>query len=143
MIINVVIRRRAEEAVEVWWSNQGAARIISGMRSFFKYCIVENIVTKDPTILLEAPKLQRKLPDVLSFEEIESIISQIDMSKAEGGRNKAILETLYSCGLRVSELINLRLSCLYLDVDRCRSGVRVKTEKLNIMFLLAEESKIG
>jgi integrase/recombinase XerD len=96
------------------------ARIISGMRSFYKYCIIENIVKKDPTVLLEAPKLQRKLPDVLSFEEIESIIAQIDLSKAEGGRNKAILETLYSCGLRVTELINLRLSCLYLDVNFIR-----------------------
>jgi integrase/recombinase XerD len=96
------------------------ARIISGMRSFYKYCVIENIVKKDPTVLLEAPKLQRKLPDVLSFEEIESIIAQIDLSKAEGGRNKAILETLYSCGLRVTELINLRLSCLYLDVNFIR-----------------------
>ena len=105
---------------ELGISVKSQARIISGMRSFYKYCIIENIVKKDPTILLEAPKLQRKLPDVLSFEEIESIIAQIDLSKAEGGRNKAILETLYSCGLRVTELINLRLSCLYLDVNFIR-----------------------
>jgi integrase/recombinase XerD len=105
---------------ELGISVKSQARIISGMRSFYKYCIIENIVKKDPTILLEAPKLQRKLPDVLSFEEIESIIAQIDLSKAEGGRNKAILETLSSCGLRVTELINLRLSCLYLDVNFIR-----------------------
>src|SRR4030095_9667485 len=67
------------------------ARIISGIRSFYKYCLLENIVTKDPALLLEAPKLKRSLPDVLSFEEIELIISQIDVSKPEGGRNKAIL----------------------------------------------------
>lgn len=96
------------------------ARIISGIRSFYKYCSIEQIVKKDPTTLLEAPKLKRSLPDILSFEEIESIISMIDLSKPEGGRNKAILETLYSCGLRVSELVNLRISCLYLDLGFIR-----------------------
>jgi len=92
------------------------ARIISGLRSFYKYCLLENISRTDPTILLEAPKLKRTLPDTLSFEEIEKIISAIDLSKPEGGRNRAILETLYSCGLRVSEVVNLRISNLYLDV---------------------------
>jgi integrase/recombinase XerD len=96
------------------------ARIISGVRSFYKYCLTEDITKKDPTLLLEAPKLKRKLPDTLSFEEIEAIIDQIDMSKPEGGRNKAILETLYSCGLRVSELVNLRLSQLYTDIGFIR-----------------------
>ncbi len=96
------------------------ARIISGLRSFYKYCLIEQITTVDPTQLLEAPKLKRTLPDTLSFEEIEQIISQIDLSKAEGGRNKAMLETLYSCGLRVSELVNLKISCLYLDVGFIR-----------------------
>lgn len=92
------------------------ARIISGMRSFYKYCLLEQVTDKNPTELLEAPKLKRLLPDVLSFEEIESIIAAIDLSKPEGGRNKAILETMYSCGIRVSELVNLRISCLFLDV---------------------------
>jgi len=92
------------------------ARIISGLRSFYKYCLLEQVSTTDPTVLLEAPKLKRALPDVLSFEEIEAIIAAIDLSKDEGGRNKAILETMYSCGLRVSELVNLKISCLYLDV---------------------------
>jgi integrase/recombinase XerD len=96
------------------------ARIISGIRSFYKYCYIEQIVKKDPTALLEAPKLKRALPDVLSFEEIEAIIGQIDLSKPEGGRNKAILETMYSCGLRVSEVVNLRISCLYLDTGFIR-----------------------
>ena len=96
------------------------ARIISGVRSFYKYCSIEQIVKKDPTTLLEAPKLKRTLPDVLSFEEIEAIIGRIDLSKPEGGRNKAILETMYSCGLRVSEVVNLKISCLYLDVGFIR-----------------------
>jgi len=96
------------------------ARVISGMKSFYKYCLLEGISKTDPTVLLEAPKLSRKLPDVLAFEEIEKIISFIDHSKPEGGRNKAILETMYSCGLRVSELVNLRISCLYLDVGFIR-----------------------
>ncbi len=96
------------------------ARIISGIRAFYKYCLLENIVTKDPALLLEAPKLKRALPDVLGFEEIENIISQIDLSKPEGGRNKAILETMYSCGLRVSEVVNLKISHLYTDVGFIR-----------------------
>src|SRR6267154_5215877 len=96
------------------------ARIISGIRAFYKYCLLENIATKDPAILLEAPKLKRALPDVLNFDEIEDIISQIDLSRPEGGRNKAILETMYSCGLRVTELVNLKISCLYLDVGFIR-----------------------
>ncbi|MBS1668199.1 MAG: site-specific tyrosine recombinase XerD [Bacteroidetes bacterium] len=96
------------------------SRIISGIRSFYKYCAMEDLVHKDPTMLLETPKLQRKLPDVISFDEIEKIISQIDLSTPEGGRNKAILETMYSCGLRVSEVVNLRISCLYMDVGFIR-----------------------
>jgi integrase/recombinase XerD len=96
------------------------ARIISGIRAFYKYCLLENIVTKDPALLLDAPKLKRALPDVLNFDEIENIISQIDLSKPEGGRNKAILEAMYSCGLRVSELVNLKVSNLHLDVGFIR-----------------------
>ena len=80
----------------------------------------EQITNTDPTALLEAPKLKRALPDILSFGEIENIIAQIDLSKPEGARNKAILETMYSCGLRVSELINLKISCLYLEVGFIR-----------------------
>ncbi len=96
------------------------ARIISGLRAFFKYCLLENISTTDPSTLLEAPKLKRALPDVLSFAEIENMIAAIDLSKPEGGRNKAILETMYSCGLRVSEVVNLKISQLYLDVGFIR-----------------------
>ena len=96
------------------------ARIISGLRGFYKYCLLENITQKDPTALLEAPKLKRSLPDVLSYDEIENIIARIDLSKPEGGRNKAIIETMYSCGLRVTEAVNLKISCLYLDVGFIR-----------------------
>lgn len=106
------------------------ARIISGIRAFYKYCSLEQIVTNDPTVLLEAPKLKRALPDVLGFEEIEHIINQIDLSKPEGGRNKAILETMYSCGLRVSEVVNLKISQLYLDVGFIRVVGKGDKERL-------------
>ena len=106
------------------------ARIISGIRGFFRYCLVENIVVTDPTQLLEAPKLRRTLPDVLSFEEIENMIAQLDLSTTEGSRNKAILETMYSCGLRVSEVVNLRISCLYLDVGFIRVTGKGDKERL-------------
>ena len=105
---------------ELGMTASSQARIISGLRSFYKYCLLEQITATDPTVLLEAPKLKRILPDTLSFDEIEKIIGQIDLSTPEGGRNKAILETLYSCGLRVSELVNLKISCLYLDVGFIR-----------------------
>lgn len=91
------------------------ARLISGVKGFFKYLLIEQIITADPTTLLEAPKTRRKLPDVLSFEEIEKLIAAIDLSRPDGHRNKAMLEVLYSCGLRVSELIGLRKSQLFLD----------------------------
>ncbi len=105
---------------ELGMTASSQARIISGIKSFYKYCLLENITRKDPTTRLEAPKLKRILPDILSFEEIESIIAQIDLSKPEGGRNKAMLELMYSCGLRVSETVNLKLSQLYLDVGFIR-----------------------
>jgi integrase/recombinase XerD len=112
------IRLKELQAFLKWISILGMtassqSRIISGIRSFFKYCIQENLVNQDPTILLETPKLQRSLPDFLSVEEINRIVEAIDLSKPEGERNRAILETMYSCGLRVSELVNLRLSSLY------------------------------
>ncbi len=101
---------------ELGMTASSQSRIISGIRSFYKYCLMENIVKADPSALIEAPKLKRKLPDVLNLDEIENMLSKIDLSTPEGTRNKAILETMYSCGLRVSEVVNLRISCLYLDV---------------------------
>ncbi|MEZ5104045.1 MAG: site-specific tyrosine recombinase XerD [Draconibacterium sp.] len=91
------------------------ARTISGIKSFYKYLLVEGIITSDPTALLESPKIGRKLPDVLSMEEIDSLIDSVDLSKSEGQRNKAMLETLYSCGLRVSELVNLKITNLFFE----------------------------
>ena len=105
---------------ELGMTASSQARMISGIRAFYKYCTLENISNNDPTTLLEAPKLKRSLPDVLSFDEIENIISQVDLSKPEGGRNRAILETMYSCGLRVSETVNLAISQLYLEADFIR-----------------------
>jgi len=106
------------------------SRIISGLRSFYTYCLTEQITTVNPTVLLEAPKQKRTLPEVLGFSEIEAIIAQIDLSKPEGGRNKAILETLYSCGLRVSELVNLRISCLFMDIGFIRVTGKGDKERL-------------
>lgn len=91
------------------------ARIISGIKGFYKYLLLENVLNTNPTELLEAPKLGRKLPDTLNLEEINRIIDVIDLSTPEGQRNKAMLETLYSCGLRVSELVNLKISDLYFN----------------------------
>jgi integrase/recombinase XerD len=90
------------------------ARVISGIKAFFKFLLIEDIITTSPADLIEAPKLARKLPDVLDIEEINALIAAIDLSKPEGTRNKAIIETLYSCGLRVSELVNLKLTNIFL-----------------------------
>ena len=157
---------------ELGMSAGSQARIISGLKSFFKYCLLEQIITANPTELLQAPKLKRKLPDVLSFEEIEKIIAQIDLSKQEGERNKAMLETLYSCGLRVTELVNLRISCLYLDtgfvrvigkgdkerlvpigndaakymsnyINFIRCHINIKTDSADIVFLNNRGSKLS
>ena len=91
------------------------ARIISGIKSFFHFLIMADYIEADPSELLEGPKIGFKLPEVLTVEEIDRIISTVDLSKNEGQRNRAILETLYSCGLRVSELTNLKLSDLYFN----------------------------
>lgn len=106
------------------------ARIISGIRSFYDYCISENIIDNDPTLLLEAPKTRRKLPDTLSVDEVESIIAAIDLSTPEGVRNKAIFETMYSCGLRVSELVNLKISQFYPDLGFVRITGKGDKERL-------------
>ena len=100
---------------EIGLNARSQARILSGLKAFYKYLLMEDMIDVAPTELLESPKIGRKLPEVLSIEEINEIIGAIDLSKAEGERNKAMLETLYSCGLRVSELVNLKLSGLLLD----------------------------
>ena len=115
---------------ELGMTASSQARIISGIRGFYKFCLLEQIVTLDPSALLEAPKTRRKLPDTLNFEEIELLIAQLDQSTPEGARNKAILETMYSCGLRVSELIQLKISALFLDVGFVRIIGKGNKERL-------------
>ncbi len=103
------------QIAELGLSVASQSRIISGVKSFFTYLLSENITQNDPSELLITPRLKRKLPDVLSVDEIDEIFKQIDMSKPEGQRNRAMLETLYSSGLRVSELISLPTSHIYFD----------------------------
>ncbi|TCD00616.1 site-specific tyrosine recombinase XerD [Pedobacter frigidisoli] len=93
------------------------ARVISGLKAFFKYLMLEELIQNDPTALIEAPKLSRKLPDTLNIHEINELISAIDASKPEGMRNKAIIEVLYGCGLRVTELTELKISNLYPQIE--------------------------
>lgn len=96
------------------------ARLISGLKTFYKYLLLEDVIDSDPTRLLETPRLQRTIPEVLSYEEIQQLMAAIDLSTDHGTRNRAMLETLYACGLRVTELINLRISHLFLDVGFVR-----------------------
>lgn len=106
------------------------ARIISGIKSFFKYLMIEEKIEKDPTELLESPKVGRKLPDVLSLGEIERILLQIDVDTQEGLRNRAIIATLYSSGLRVSELVNLKISNLAFDSNYIKVEGKGSKERL-------------
>ncbi len=98
---------------ELGLSARSQARILSGLKAFYRYLLLEELVLKDPTALLEGPKLGRKLPEVLSIMEIDRMQEKIDLSKPEGRRNKAMVEVLYSCGLRVSELVGLQISNIY------------------------------
>ncbi len=102
---------------ELGLEEQSQARIISGLKSFFKYLLLEDIISANPADLLQGPKLKRKLPDTLSVAEINLLLNAIDMSTPEGQRNRAIIEVLYGCGLRVSEAVNLQISNLHLESD--------------------------
>ena len=106
------------------------ARTISGIKSFFKYLLIEGKIQGDPTTLLESPKIGRKLPDVLTMEEIDTIIDAVDLDKPEGQRNKAMLETLYSCGLRVSELVNLKVTNLFFEQGFIKVEGKSEKERL-------------
>jgi integrase/recombinase XerD len=106
------------------------ARILSGVRGFFKYMQIENLIDSSPTELLESPNPRRKLPDILSAEEIDKIISGIDLSVAEGHRNRAIIEALYGCGLRVTELVSLRISCYFPEKGFIRVTGKGNKERL-------------
>lgn len=91
------------------------ARIISGIRTFYRFLLMEDMISEDPSAAMESPKLQRTLPDVLAYEEIQQMMQVIDLSEPQGHRNKAIIETMYACGLRVSELVNLQISNLFFE----------------------------
>lgn len=106
------------------------ARILSGVRSFYRFLVLDGYIEQDPTELLESPRLGEHLPEVLSTEEVDMIENSIDLSKPEGQRNKAIIEVLFSCGLRVSELVNLKLSNLYLDDGFIRVTGKGNKERL-------------
>ncbi len=96
------------------------SRVISGIRAFYKYLLLENLITKNPTELIETPKIGRKLPDVLDVNDIDKLLSSLDMSTPKGNRDRTMLETMYSCGLRVSELVNLKISDLFFDTGFIR-----------------------
>lgn len=115
---------------EVGLNKRTQARILSGIRGFYKYLMIEEVIDKDPTELIEGPKIGRKLPEVLSIEEIDNIEASIDLSKPEGQRNKTMVETLYSCGLRVSELVNLKLTDLFFDQNFVRVIGKGNKERL-------------
>ena len=115
---------------ELGMSAHSQARILSGIKGFYKYLLFEELVDKDPTALIEGPKLGRKLPDTLSYVEIEKLFQAIDQSKPEGGRNRAMLEVLYSSGLRVSELVDLRLNNVYADIGFLRVIGKGNKERL-------------
>ncbi len=129
----------------IYWLNDlglGAssqARIISGIRAFYRYLLLEDLTEEDPTELLEGPRLQRNIPEVLSVGEVQRIFAAIDLSHPQGTRNRAMLETLYACGLRVSELTNLKISNLFLDVGFVK--IIGKNDKERIVPIGGEAAK--
>jgi integrase/recombinase XerD len=126
------------------------ARVLSGLKSFFKYLLLEDLIAADPSALLESPRLSRKLPDTLNSLEISQLIAAIDLSSSEGARNKAMLEVLYGCGLRVSELCDLRISNLHLDVEFIKiTGkgnkqrlVPIGSEAIKFLRIYLEETRV-
>ncbi len=116
------------------------ARVLSGLKAFFKYMLLENLIDNDPVVLIESPRLSRKLPDTLSIIDINNLVAAIDLSKPEGMRNKTMLEVLYSCGLRVSELVNLKISDLYLEIEFIK--VTGKGDKERLVPIGAEAIKL-
>ena len=115
---------------ELGMSAYSQARILSGLKSFYKYLLFEDMIEKDPTALIEGPKIGRKLPDTLSYIEIEKLFEAIDLSTPEGARNRAMLEVLYSSGLRVSELVELKIPSIYFDVGFLRVIGKGNKERL-------------
>jgi integrase/recombinase XerD len=115
---------------ELGMSAHSQARILSGVKAFYKFLLFDELVSDDPTTLLEGPKLGRKLPDTLSFHEIEKLLEAIDLSTAEGGRNRAMLEMLYSSGLRVSELVELKINDIHADIGFLKITGKGNKERL-------------
>ena len=129
-IDTIIIREFVEYLYNLGISSYSQARIISGIKSFFNYLLIEEKIKINPTELIESPKLDKKLPDTLNIEDIEKILSSIELDSFEGVRNRAIIETLYSCGLRVSELINLSYQNLYLDIGFVKVIGKASKERL-------------
>ncbi len=115
---------------ELGMSAYSQARILSGIKGFYKYLMFEELIEKDPTELIEGPKIGRKLPDTLNVVEIEQLLESIDLSKPEGARSRAMLEVLYSSGLRVSELVDLKINNIYFDVGFLRVIGKGNKERL-------------
>jgi len=129
-IDTIIIREFVEYLYNLGISSYSQARIISGIKSFFNYLLIEEKIKINPTELIESPQLDKKLPDTLNIEDIEKILSSIELDSFEGVRNRAIIETLYSCGLRVSELINLSYQNLYLDIGFIKVIGKASKERL-------------
>ncbi|HLP10998.1 MAG TPA: site-specific tyrosine recombinase XerD [Flavobacteriales bacterium] len=132
--VNAVDKKHIEnflkQLAEIGVEPTSQARILSGLKNFFGYLLLENIIRTDPTELLEAPKTSRKLPDVLTVEDIFSLMDCIDLSKPEGARNKIIIEIMYACGLRVSELVDLKISNIYFNENFVRVVGKGNKERL-------------
>lgn len=124
------LRDFLEYITELGMSAHSQARILSGLKSFYKYLMFDGAIERDPTVLIEGPKLGRKLPDTLSFHEIEDLLESIDLSSPEGARNRAMLEVLYSSGLRVSELVDLQINNIYHDSGFLRVTGKGNKERL-------------
>ena len=129
-IHTIIIREFVEYLYNLGISSYSQARIISGIKSFFNYILIEEKIKINPTELIESPKLDKNLPDTLNIEDIEKILLSIELDSFEGVRNRAIIETLYSCGLRVSELINLSYQNLYLDIGFIKVIGKASKERL-------------
>ena len=125
-----IIQEFVEYLYNLGISSYSQARIISGIKSFFNYLIIEEKIKINPTELIESPKLDKKLPDTLNIDDIENILKSIDLNSFEGVRNRAIIETLYSCGLRVSELINISYQNLFLDIGFIKVIGKASKERL-------------
>ena len=130
MITTRQLREFLEHINVLGLSAHSQARILSGLKAFYKYLINEDLIVSDPTSLLEGPRLGRKLPDTLSYPEIEQLLGAIDLSSSEGARNRAMIEVLYSSGLRVSELVDLRLGNVYTDIGFLRVIGKGNKERL-------------